>query len=140
LLTLSRITDGSYKIFYDSISAQSAALTRTPFDVNDPSLSLPTPLLDYAQILREIMGVYQSSLLGGEEESEKIEGFGKVLDVTIDPLVTMCVEGAKEKKKLRPKWDAEVFILNALEWILVCRSLFLTPVILMVCTECIEAI
>lgn len=86
------------------------------------------------------MGVYQSSLLGGEEDSEKIEGFGKVLDVTIDPLVTMCIEGAKEKKKLRPKWDAEVFVVNALEWILVCGLSLFVHVVLMVCLECAETV
>ena len=38
-------------------------------------------VLDHAQILREVMSVYQSSLLGSEDEDEMDTGFRQVLDI-----------------------------------------------------------
>lgn len=89
--------------------------------MNDPSLTPPFVVLDHAQILRDIMSVYQSSLVGDEDESELQAGFQKVLDVMIDPVVDMCASASERKKHLRPKWDQAVFMLNCLSYLLVSR-------------------
>ncbi|KAF8967344.1 oligomeric complex COG6-domain-containing protein [Flammula alnicola] len=112
--TLKEITDVAYKVFYDSIDTQSQALSRIHLDEDDPSLTPPLAILDHAQILREVMLVYQSSLLGDEDEAEINSGFNQVLDIMIDPVVIMCISNGEEKKKVRPRWDAEVFVLNCL--------------------------
>ncbi len=60
------------------------------------------------------MQVYQSSLLGDEEEDEISAGFNQILDIMVDPVVQMCITNSEEKVKLRPRWDGQVFILNCL--------------------------
>ena len=60
------------------------------------------------------MSVYQSSLLGDEDEQERTTGFQKVLDVIVDPLVESCIAKAEEKKRARAKWDRAVYVLNSL--------------------------
>ncbi|KAF9476408.1 oligomeric complex COG6 [Pholiota conissans] len=112
--TLKEITDVAYKVFYDSIEAQSQTLSRIRFDLDDPSLTPPNAILDHSQILREVMQVYQSSLLGTEDEDEINAGFNQVLDIMVDPAVQMCIANSEEKMKARPRWDGQVFILNCL--------------------------
>ncbi|KAF9555820.1 oligomeric complex COG6 [Agrocybe pediades] len=112
--TLKEITDVAYKVFYDSIESQSQALSRIRLDHDDPSLTPPLAVLDHAQILREIMAVYQSSLLGDEDKEEISAGFNQVLDIMIDPVIQALFSGSEEKKKARPRWDEDVFVLNFL--------------------------
>lgn len=83
-------------------------------DDDDPSLVPPLVILDHTQVLREIMAVYQSSLLGDEDEDEINAGFNQVLDIMVDPVVVMCLANGEEKKKVRPRWDEAVFVLNCL--------------------------
>lgn len=71
-------------------------------------------MLDHAQILREVMQVYQSSLLGDEDEDQINSGFNQVLDIMVDPVIKLCVENSEEKGRVRPRWDREVFVLNCL--------------------------
>ena len=71
-------------------------------------------MLDHAQILREVMQVYHSSLLGNEDEDQINSGFNQVLDVMVDPVIKLCVESSEEKARVRPRWDGEVFVLNCL--------------------------
>ena len=85
------------------------------------SLTPPLPILDHSQILREVMLVYQSSLLGDEDEDDVSAGFNQVLDIMVDPVITVCVANADTKKKARPTWDGAVFLLNCLCYLLVCR-------------------
>lgn len=65
------------------------------------------------------MNVYQSSLLGDEDENQQISGFGRVVDIMVDPAVEICLNVAEEKSKLRPRWDMSVFVLNCLGYLLV---------------------
>lgn len=58
--------------------------------------------------------MYQSSLLGTEDQDEINAGFNQVLDIMIDPVVQMCITNSEEKMKARPRWDGQVFILNCL--------------------------
>ncbi|KAF8447250.1 oligomeric Golgi complex subunit 6 [Boletus edulis BED1] len=117
--TLQEMTDVSYKVFFDSIEAQGRALHRIPLDLNDPSVSPPHSIIDHAQLLREIMQVYDSSLLseGSSDPSEASVGFRSILDVMVDPAVTMCAAAAEEKARLRPRWDRAVFVLNCLGYL-----------------------
>ena len=83
-------------------------------DEDDPSLTPPLAVLDHAQILREVMTVYKSSLLGDEDQAEVDAGFQQVLDIMVDPILAMVVENGSQKKKARPRWDEAVFVLNCL--------------------------
>jgi hypothetical protein len=132
-LILRRITDIAYKVFYDAIEAQGRALLRVTLvhliisvlfhpstfrqDLDDPSLAPPLVLLDHAQILREVMNVYESSLLGDEGEAEQTAGFRRILDVTVDPAIEMCTSNSEEKKRMRPRWDRAVYVLNCLSYL-----------------------
>ncbi|KAJ7593358.1 oligomeric complex COG6 [Mycena floridula] len=116
--TLKEITDLAYKAFYDSIESQRTNLQRMTLDLDDPSLTPPIPILDHAQVLREIMSVYQMSFLGDEDADQQISGFQRVLDIMVDPAVQMCTEMAEDKQPLRLRWDMPVFVLNCLSYIL----------------------
>ncbi|KAF7320183.1 Conserved oligomeric Golgi complex subunit 6 [Mycena kentingensis (nom. inval.)] len=115
--TLSEITDVAYKVFYDAIEAQAGALHRSTLDLDDTSLSPPLAILDHAQILREVMNVYESSLLGNEDEAEQAAGFQRILDVTVDPAVEWCISSGEWKKRQRPRWDRDVYVLNCLSYL-----------------------
>ena len=122
----------AYKLFYESIETQSHALSRIPLvcswlvvgisyllivskqDHDDRSVKPPLTVLDHAQILREVMSVYQSSFLGNEDEDEMDTGFRQVLDIMITPVATMCISNGAQKKAVRPEWDDKVFVLNCL--------------------------
>lgn len=106
-------------------------------ELDDPSLTPPLVILDHAQILREIMTVYQSSLLGeddldregppaeqaaGSQQEARTAGFRRILDVMVDPAVEMCTAAGEEKKRVRRAWDRDVFVLNCLTYLQVRRS------------------
>ncbi|KAH7889181.1 oligomeric complex COG6 [Phlebopus sp. FC_14] len=123
--TLQEITTVSYKVFFDSIEAQGRALLRIPLELDDPSLSPPHSIIDHAQLLREIMQVYDSSLPAGgtlsataAKEDQNVDdvavGFCRILDVMVDPAITMCIAAAEKKARVRPRWDRAVFVLNCL--------------------------
>ncbi|KAF8329058.1 oligomeric Golgi complex subunit 6 [Amanita rubescens] len=112
--TLEEITDVAFKVFFDSIEAQGRALLR---DLDDTSLSPSLAILDHCQILREIMVVYQSSFLGDEDETTRVSGFRKQLDIMVDPVLETIVSMSEDKKRHRPKWDQPVYVLNALTYL-----------------------
>lgn len=70
------------------------------------------------QILREIMAVYQSSLLGEDEDQDRASAdFERIANIMVDPALQMCVAAAEEKKRVKPKWDQAVFVLNCLTYL-----------------------
>lgn len=81
------------------------------------SVSPPLSILDLAQVLREIMVVYESSLVGNESDEELYAGFRDILDKMVDPAIETCVTRSADKKKLRPDWDQSVFMLNTLAYL-----------------------
>ena len=83
-------------------------------DNDDRSVKPPLAVLDHAQILREVMSVYQSSMLGDEDEDERNTGFRQVLDIMVSPVASMCISNSAQKKTVRPEWDDKVFVLNCL--------------------------
>ncbi|KAL1761228.1 oligomeric Golgi complex subunit 6 [Schizophyllum commune] len=114
--TLQEIMEIAYQVFYDTVDNLGRALLRNTLDFDDPSLTPPLVILDHAQILREIMAVYQSSLAGDEDANEDQTG-AHILDAMLDPAVEMCLKASEDKKALRPKWDREVFVLNCLTFL-----------------------
>jgi hypothetical protein len=70
------------------------------------------------------MAVYQSSLLGEEDMDEQTAGFEKILDIMVDPAVEMCIRTSEEKKRMRPRWDQAVYVLNCLCYLQVFFTLF----------------
>jgi hypothetical protein len=93
---------------------QSPYLRPLKQDHDDRSVKPPLAVLDHAQILREVMSVYQSSMLGDEDEDERGTGFQQVLDIMVNPVSSMCISNSVQKKSLRPEWDDKVFVLNCL--------------------------
>ncbi|KAF9014960.1 oligomeric Golgi complex subunit 6 [Cyathus striatus] len=116
-LTLQEITDAAYKVFYDAIESQSRTLSRILLDIEDDSLLPPIAVLDHLQILRDLMTVYQSSLMGDEDEKTRDAGFHKVLDIMVDPVVEMCDTAALQKKRQRPAWDEKIWVINCLSYL-----------------------
>ncbi|THU94175.1 oligomeric complex COG6 [Dendrothele bispora CBS 962.96] len=116
--TLEELTDMAYKSFLDSIETQCKALQRVDLEPDDSSLTPPISILDHAQVLREIMSVYQSSIYEDSNTSDQAAGFQKIAEIMINPAVEMCIAAAEEKKRLRPSWDMEVFVLNCLTYLL----------------------
>lgn len=80
-------------------------------------MSPPLAILDHAQVLREMMIVYESSLLGNEDEEELQAGFRDILDKMVDPALELTLTQADEKKRQRPAWDKAVFVLNTLAYL-----------------------
>ena len=66
------------------------------------------------------MSVYQSSMLGDEDEDEIDTGFRQVLDIMVTPVATMCISNSAQKKIVKPEWDDKVFVLNCLCYLQVC--------------------
>ncbi|KAI0373041.1 oligomeric complex COG6 [Pilatotrama ljubarskyi] len=115
--TLEELTELAYSIFYGAIEAQGRSLLRVSLDLDDASVSPPLTILDHAQVLREMMVVYESSLLGDEKEEELQAGFRDILDKMVDPALEMTLTQAEEKKRQRPGWDKAVFVLNTLAYL-----------------------
>jgi hypothetical protein len=53
--------------------------------------------LEHCQIMREIMTVYQSSLLGDEDEATRVSGFREVLDMMADPVLETIVIASEDR-------------------------------------------
>ena len=137
----------AYKLFYESIETQGNALSRITLvcsysslvllyfliaskqDQDDRSVKPPLAILDHAQILREVMSVYQSSFLGNEDEDEMDTGFRpwQGLDIMITPVATMCVSNGSQKEAVRPEWDDKVFVLSCLCYLQVWFLSFFSP-------------
>lgn len=71
------------------------------------------------QLLREIMQVYSSSLLGDESEEDERAGFSSILDTMVDAAVRTLESLSEARQKARPTWDANVFLVNCLTSIIV---------------------
>ncbi|KIY63425.1 oligomeric complex COG6 [Cylindrobasidium torrendii FP15055 ss-10] len=116
--TLDEITEAASKVFFDTIDVQSRALLRTTLDTTDLSLDAPMQIRDHALILKEIISVFESSVLGEDAESELVTGFEHVLDIMIDPAIQMCIEAGEVKARSTRDWDLPIFVLNCLFFLL----------------------
>lgn len=94
--------------------------------LDDLGVTPPLAIQDHGQVLREIMVVYESSILEGETAEKQASGAKRIMDSMVDPAIEMCLTASEEKHKLRPKWDDRVFVLNCLTYIKVRRVRYLT--------------
>ena len=93
----------------------------------DDDLSPPFALRDASQVLREIMTVYDSSMLELEASSrasdaESIaerEEFNCVIDAAVGPALEMCRRMA-ELRKDGTVWEKEIFLVNCTSYLQVC--------------------
>ena len=77
----------------------------------------PLVIQDHGQVLREIMVVYESSLLEDETPEQQASGAKQIIDSMVDPAIEMCLTASEGKHKLRQKWDYRVFVLNCLTYV-----------------------
>lgn len=82
----------------------------------DATLSPPLALRDSTQILREIIAVYDSSLV---DESDRVndEDFAKLLEKAVDPAVEMCERMADMRKGNGGDWERDIFLINCLGYL-----------------------
>jgi len=72
-------------------------------------------------ILREIMQVYDSSLVEDEVLEQRIAGFRDILEGTVEPVLQMCSTMASMIKPRTSEdsnaWDRATFMINCLVYI-----------------------
>lgn len=97
------------------------------FQPAEDDLAAPIALRDAAQVLKEIMVVYDSSLLHDEHEgsntpSREMQNFDTTLTAMVDPMLEMC----RRMAALRDKgdWETAIFMINCLTYLQVCYSTF----------------
>ncbi|KAG8970571.1 Golgi transport complex subunit 6 [Tulasnella sp. 419] len=108
--TLKEITDVAYRVFFDTIDAQGRSLLRF-LHPPEPDLAAPLALRDQIHVLREIMGVYESSLMGENDPAEREREFSQILEAAIDPAMEMCNKMCELKKDLT-SWNRAIFLIN----------------------------
>ena len=72
------------------------------------------------QILRELMMVHETSLLGEEGDAEKLDDFNQILSASVDPALEVCykmVELNSSKDASKDEWANHVFLLNGFSYI-----------------------
>lgn len=108
-----RLYDYAVAAFFGTLQAQGRALLRF-LHPPDATLSPPLSLRDMCQVLREIIAVYDTSLV---DASERENDFAKILDAAVDPAVEMCERMADLRKNAVGAWDRDVFLVNCLEYL-----------------------
>ena len=81
----------------------------------DATLTPPLALRDACQILREIIQVYDTSLVDPADRSTS-STFAVLLGKAIDPSVEMC-ERMAELRKGATNWDKDIFLINCLGYL-----------------------
>ncbi|KIM33186.1 hypothetical protein M408DRAFT_325989, partial [Serendipita vermifera MAFF 305830] len=118
--TLKEITDMSFKVFFDTLRSHGRSLLRF-LHPPESDLAPPLSLRESCMILREIMQVYDSSLLEDETPEERVAGFREVLEGTIEPMLNMCSTMANMIKPRAGEesnaWDRATFMINCLVYI-----------------------
>jgi hypothetical protein len=82
----------------------------------DATLSPPLALRDSTQILREVIAVYDSSLVD-ESDRANDEDFAKLLEKAVDPAVEMCERMADMRKGNGGDWERDIFLINCLGYL-----------------------
>ncbi|KAL7409891.1 oligomeric Golgi complex subunit 6 [Mrakia frigida] len=114
--TLQEIHDVSYKAFFDTLDAKGRSLLRF-LHPPDSDLSPPLALRDSVQTLREIMSVYESTLIGVADDP-RVEGdFARILDAAVDPPLEMCRRMADLRKGEGGEWEKAVFLANCVGYL-----------------------
>ncbi|CAK9785326.1 uncharacterized protein COLE_06649 [Cutaneotrichosporon oleaginosum] len=113
--TLQELYDYANAAFFETLQAQGRSLLRF-LHPPDATLSPPLSLRDVCQVLREIIAVYDTSLV---DAAERETDFAKLLDAAVDPAVEMCERMADLRKGSGSNgaWDKDVFLVNCLEYL-----------------------
>ncbi|EIW66514.1 hypothetical protein TREMEDRAFT_34802 [Tremella mesenterica DSM 1558] len=109
--TLQEIYDESYAIFLETLDAQGRSLLRF-LHPPDATLTPPVALRDACQVLREIIAVYDTSLV---DEHDREADFALVLQKAVGPAVEMCEKMAELRKSTA--WDKDIFLINCLGYL-----------------------
>ncbi|KDQ13474.1 hypothetical protein BOTBODRAFT_111408 [Botryobasidium botryosum FD-172 SS1] len=105
--TLQEATEIAYQVFFDTIEAQGRSLLRF-LHPPEADLSPPLALRDTSQVLRDIMSVYDSSLLEAPAQDQMQ---AQILDAIVDPALEMCKRMFAMRRD-GTKWDRAVFLIN----------------------------
>ncbi|KAG9104660.1 Golgi transport complex subunit 6 [Ceratobasidium sp. 370] len=116
---LTELTEIAYTVFFDTLAAQGRSLLRFLHPAED-DLAAPITLRDAAQVLKEIMAVYDSSLLhdeheGGSNPGEETQKFDTALAAMVDPMLEMCRRMAALRDK--GEWETAIFMINCLTYV-----------------------
>ncbi|CAE6466721.1 unnamed protein product [Rhizoctonia solani] len=117
---LTELTEIAYTVFFDTLAAHGRSLLRFLHPAED-DLAAPVSLRDAAQVLKEIMVVYDSSLLrdehqGGVALDNEMQNFDTTLAAMVDPMLEMCRRMAALREK-GGKWDGAIFMINCLTYL-----------------------
>ncbi|TPX69235.1 hypothetical protein SpCBS45565_g02494 [Spizellomyces sp. 'palustris'] len=114
--TVHDITEIANKTFFETLNANASQLLRF---VQTPGADLlpPPAVRETVLQLREIMAIYDESLVGSEQ---KEEDFADILTALLDPLSQMCVLGAASL----PSIENAIYILNCLHHIQAALKLY----------------
>ncbi|KAF8753532.1 Oligomeric complex COG6 [Rhizoctonia solani] len=120
---LSELTEIAYTVFFDTLAAHGRSLLRFLHPAED-DLAAPISLRDAAQVLKEIMAVYDSSLLrdehqGGISLNGEMQNFDTTLAAMVDPMLEMCrrMAALREKGEKGEKWETAIFMINCLTYL-----------------------
>lgn len=81
----------------------------------ESDLAPPVALRDASQVLREIMSVYESTLVDGDTEREA--DFGRILDAAVDPPLEMCRRMADLRGGQGGEWEKAIFLANCVSYL-----------------------
>ncbi|CEL55748.1 Conserved oligomeric Golgi complex subunit 6 OS=Cryptococcus neoformans var, neoformans serotype D (strain B-3501A) GN=COG6 PE=3 SV=1 [Rhizoctonia solani AG-1 IB] len=117
---LTELTEIAYTVFFDTLAAHGRSLLRFLHPAED-DLVAPVSLRDAAQVLKEIIAVYDSSLLrdehqGGVALSDEMQNFDTTLAAMVDPMLEMCRRMAALRER-EGKWETAIFMINCLTYL-----------------------
>jgi len=118
-----RLYDYADAAFFETLEAQGRSLLRF-LHPPDANLSPPLALRDATQVLREIIAVYDTSLVDADERETD---FAKLLNAAVDPAVEMCERMADLRRTNTGSWDKDVFLVNCLEYLEVSAAIVSIP-------------
>ena len=108
-------------MFFEALEAQGRSMLRF-LHPPDATLSPPLALRDSTQILREIIAVYDTSLVD-ESDRANDEDFARLLEKAVDPAVEMCERMADMRKGNGGDWERDIFLINCLGYLQVCLAI-----------------
>jgi len=117
--TLDDLHEAALQIFFDILDAQGKSSLRF-LHPPEANLSVPISIVNSALNLRELMMVYETSLLGDEDELQKVDDFRRILSVSVEPSLEACqkmVDLNSSKDASKDEWANHVFLLNCFAYI-----------------------
>ncbi|ORY21431.1 putative intra-golgi transport-related protein [Naematelia encephala] len=113
--SLQEIYQGAQASFFETLDAQGRSLLRF-LHPPDATLTPPLALRDSTQILRELIGVYDTSLVDPEERANDAS-FKLLCEKAVEPAVEMCEKMADMRKNNGGEWERDIFLINCLSYL-----------------------